>query len=135
VRDIYTYGQPMVGNTQFAKLFGRGPSYVLLAKGLFRHVDDRDGVPSLPPKEAGEFVHIGAEYGAEQVDGRSHWRGNTKPREQAKLFEFALSFLAFVTKQLPGGKWRKSVTSAAFPRPWPSLRRRAPRDTTSMGPW
>ena len=35
--------------------------YALLTRGLFRHVFDCDPIPSLPPAEAGSFVHTGVE--------------------------------------------------------------------------
>jgi hypothetical protein len=57
LRGIYTFGQPMIGNPQFAaKLQGT------LGQNLFRHVYGRDIVPRLPPWTMGSYAHVGEEY-------------------------------------------------------------------------
>jgi hypothetical protein len=57
VRGIYTFGQPIVGDGDFANVGERwfGPM-------LFRHIYQHDLVPHLPPISTGRFVHFGQEY-------------------------------------------------------------------------
>jgi hypothetical protein len=57
LRAVYTFGQPMIGDSMFADKcehdFGRI---------VFRHVYGNDIVPRMPPLIAGRFKHCGQEY-------------------------------------------------------------------------
>lgn len=57
LRGIYTFGQPMVGDPDFAREFDGK-----FGNKLFRHVHSRDVMPHLPPTTAGTFAHFGQEY-------------------------------------------------------------------------
>jgi hypothetical protein len=59
LRGVYTYGQPMIGDSIFAARF-----HDSLGKNLFRHVFKRDIVPHMPPRTVGRYEHIGSEYHA-----------------------------------------------------------------------
>jgi hypothetical protein len=106
IRGVYTFGQPMIGNEAWASMLtddeGR---YALLTKGLFRHVFGCDPVPSLPPHEAGSFVHTGVEYRTALPPG-DHPTWQRQPpgvrRGAMPASQLPLSFLAFVNRQLPG---------------------------------
>jgi hypothetical protein len=57
LRAVYTYGQPMVGDTTFAK------ACATQFPGKFaRYVFGHDIVPELPPTASGDFAHFGDEY-------------------------------------------------------------------------
>jgi hypothetical protein len=112
VRGVYTFGQPMVGNAKWADLV-RQPRYDLMTKGLFRHVYRNDPVPSVPPTEAGSFVHTGVEFRSiEHAGGQQAWqntvdqggprKASDRVRQQISLESFVYAFLGFATKQLPG---------------------------------
>jgi Lipase (class 3) len=94
VRGIYTYGQPMVGNAEFARTcderFGRM---------LFRHVYGHDLVPRLPPMTTGVFKHFGSEFSG-AGDG---WSPRSKLSTQAitALLSIPIGAAAFVFQQLP----------------------------------
>jgi len=91
VRGVYTYGQPSVGDKNFADEFQSRFS-------LFRHVFRDDVVPHLPPSDLGAFPHFGTEfYAARPGDG---WQQSKPSRTtQARLVTLAAaiagaSFLA-----------------------------------------
>ncbi len=94
VCGVYTYGQPMVGDKEFARScderFGRM---------LFRHVYQHDLVPRMPPVSTGTFKHSGNEY-VGSLDG---W----VPRERAvaqaltALISVPIGAAAFVFRQIP----------------------------------
>jgi hypothetical protein len=80
IRGIYTYGQPMVGNPDYAAVCSKDP---LLREGLFRHVYANDVVPHCPPIESGLFVHFGREFRASDGTG---WREHEEYSLQAPDF-------------------------------------------------
>jgi hypothetical protein len=93
VRGIYTYGQPIVGDREFA-----GVCQQRFGKMLFRHVYDRDLVPHLPPTSTGPFVHFGEEYrGCE--DG---WQPSNTPVRQARSLALTagVGVMAWVLRQV-----------------------------------
>ncbi|XXX80736.1 lipase family protein [Sorangium sp. So ce134] len=95
LRAIYTYGQPMVGNEDFANEFQNS-----IGRRLFRHVHGRDLVPSLPSRSAGDFKHFGTELKSDEEG----WLPRREPVPQS--WSFVLSLLAgvaaFAIEQLPG---------------------------------
>jgi len=94
VRGIYTYGQPMVGDAEFARSCD-----ARFGKIVFRHVYDHDLVPRMPPWTTGTFRHFGAEY----VGDTGGWYPRAKPATQAvtALWSIPLGATAFVLKQIP----------------------------------
>jgi hypothetical protein len=54
---IYTFGQPRIGDRDFARILDN-----TLGQNLFRHVYRRDIVPRLPPRTMGNFEHVGQLY-------------------------------------------------------------------------
>ena len=95
LRGIYTYGQPMVGDDDFAHRFE--PE---IGKKLFRHVYGLDVVPRLPPRSAGRFAHFGEEYASSEAG----WVYRSQPASQVYTFlgSTALGLLHFVQQQLAG---------------------------------
>jgi hypothetical protein len=93
LRGIYTYGQPIVGDRQFAAVCQ--PRF---GKMLFRHVYDRDLVPHLPPTSTGPFVHFGEEYRGSE-DG---WEASNSPVRQARslMVTAGVGILAWVLRQV-----------------------------------
>ncbi|XYH95027.1 lipase family protein [Sorangium sp. So ce1128] len=77
LRGVYTYGQPMVGDKDFADRFDG-----VFGKKLFRHVYRQDIVPRLPPITTGSFRHFGQEYAA----GDGGWEYRSKEVSQALTF-------------------------------------------------
>ena len=54
VAGVYTFGQPRVGNEEWAKSVP-----IELAQRIFRYVNDRDIVPLVPPPRSMDYSHIG----------------------------------------------------------------------------
>src|SRR2546427_809389 len=98
VRGVYTYGQPMVGDPEFAESCD-----ARFGKLVFRHIYDHDLVPRMPPWTTGPFRHFGAEY----VGDASGWYPRSKPVRQAAtaLWSVPIGAAAFVVKQLPLLSW------------------------------
>lgn len=64
VRGVYTFGQPMVGDAEFAQRFGGA-----LGEVLYTHVYRRDLVPHMPPRTVGGgFRAFGDERFAAHTD-------------------------------------------------------------------
>lgn len=59
LRAVYTFGQPMIGDYDFAKACEQDP---FLRENTIRYVYDSDVVPHLPPRTSGPFRHFGREY-------------------------------------------------------------------------
>lgn len=59
LKAVYTFGQPMIGDANFAKACQRNP---FLREKVIRYVYDSDVVPHLPPRTAGSFRHFGREW-------------------------------------------------------------------------
>ncbi|WP_437774635.1 lipase family protein [Sorangium sp. So ce1097] len=97
LRGVYTYGQPMVGFSDFAMRFDEE-----FGKKLFRHVYGRDIVPSLPPRTAGSFVHFGKEFWADEDAGG--WMHRSRPAAQVRTFvgSTIVGVLAWIQAQLSG---------------------------------
>ncbi|WP_242393231.1 lipase family protein [Anaeromyxobacter oryzisoli] len=93
IRGVYTYGQPMVGDDEFAA------SCDAAFGGIhFRHVYQRDLVPRMPPMIAGRFSHSGNEL-LGSLDG---WSPRRKAVAQAmSLLSVPIAFAAFFFKQFP----------------------------------
>ncbi|WP_437669261.1 lipase family protein [Sorangium sp. So ce131] len=95
LRGVYTYGQPMVGFSDFTARFEEE-----FGKKLFRHVYGKDIVPCLPPRTTGHFVHFGREYGA----GDGGWMYRSKSVSQVRTFlgSTLVGVLAWTQTQLSG---------------------------------
>lgn len=76
LRGIYTYGQPMVGDAEFARECGAFDSL------LFRHVYKNDLVPHMPPHSTGAFEHFGREY--HWSNATHEWEYTPKNTEQVR---------------------------------------------------
>lgn len=97
IRGVYTYGQPMVGDSEFARSCGR------LEDIVFRHVYGHDLVPRLPPRSAGDFVHFGHEFHG----GLDGWSPRSKLSTQLVSIAASLPIagLAWAFQQLPLVSW------------------------------
>lgn len=93
LRGIYTYGQPMVGDAEFARVAGQR-----FGGMLFRHVYDLDLVPRLPPITTGRFVHFGQEYRGSP----SGWQPSQVPVRQVTSVALAamIALVAWACRQL-----------------------------------
>ncbi len=96
LHGVYTFGQPAVGNADFARQCGS-----LFGERLHRHVYARDVVPRLPPAWDGRFVHFGSERAAAAPDQR--WQIATTQPAQARWLAAAVASCAtsFVARRLP----------------------------------
>ncbi|MFF4764552.1 lipase family protein [Streptomyces sp. NPDC001292] len=102
LKAVYTYGQPMIGNVEFARECQADP---FLRDNVIRHVHRNDIVPHLPPVATGPFAHFGTEFrylndppGLESPSG--YWRRNASAR-QAGMIDFALTPWEFVARRIP----------------------------------
>ncbi|XVQ06574.1 lipase family protein [Spirillospora sp. CA-255316] len=95
---VYTFGQPMVGNRDFAK---NCQDVEFLRDNVIRYVYDSDLVPHLPPAVSGAFRHFGREHryripllsrtltgllgatGCEQRSTQGKWEESSSPASQA----------------------------------------------------
>lgn len=97
LRGVYTFGQPMVGNLEFAQQ-SQGLN-------LQRHVYDQDLVAYLPPigVGAGDYVHFGNLYKAVAGDQEEVWdyveSGSDEP-ESCHISEILPAFLTPLTERL-----------------------------------
>ncbi len=95
LRGVYTFGQPMVGDDDFAHSFG-----TQFGNKLFRHVYRNDIVPALPPRTTGHFAQFGEEYGSSEEG----WVRRSKPARQARTFvgSTMIGLIALMTRELQG---------------------------------
>src|ERR1041385_2920058 len=63
IKGIYTFGQPMVGDTDFATACEQD-----FQGRLHRHVFQHDVVPHLPPRSGLKYAHSGGEFRASKND-------------------------------------------------------------------
>ncbi|MFF3468538.1 lipase family protein [Streptomyces sp. NPDC001984] len=101
-RAVYTYGQPMIGNVEFARMCQED---LFLEGKVIRHAHRNDIVPHLPPAVAGPFAHFGTEFrylnDPPGLESPSRcWRRNV-PARQARMTEFALTPIEFVGRRIP----------------------------------
>jgi hypothetical protein len=99
VRGVYTFGQPMVGDAEFAEIC----KDVGLAKMLYRHVNSADVVPHLPPRSFGPFVHFGDAYSlGKDAKGDRVWNKSDAVTSQAWFLGPALAASAgsFVSRRM-----------------------------------
>jgi hypothetical protein len=99
VRGVYTYGQPSVGDAQFARHFA--PLFE-----LYRHVYRYDVVPHLPPSDVGGFPHFGTEFFAS--DPSTNWQCVQPARTtQARLVTAAaaIALASFLARRLSVLRW------------------------------
>lgn len=96
VRGVYTFGQPAVGNKDFADEFEER-----IGARLFRHSYAYDVVPQLPPAWSDRFVHFGTELVTTGTPPR--WVKARRKRSQAPWIVPAVASCAtsFVTRRLP----------------------------------
>ncbi|MFI0450271.1 lipase family protein [Actinomadura sp. 6N118] len=59
LRAVYTFGQPMIGNPDFAEACQRDE---FLHENVIRYIYGNDMVPHLPPAASGAFRHFGREF-------------------------------------------------------------------------
>ncbi len=87
VRGVYTFGQPAVGNEQFAQHY-----QAAFGKMLYRHVYRHDVVPRLPPLTTDHFSHFGEERFA--TSASATWETDGSIRAKQCLFVLATSIIA-----------------------------------------
>ena len=102
LRGIYTFGQPMVGNPEFAAVCDDDP---LLRDGVFRHVYRHDVVPHLPGLPYGRFAHFGRELRVRSGPGWHEHPRNAAQAPDIILSMFVVPVLGYWATQL--GTMRK----------------------------
>lgn len=98
LRGVYTFGQPMVGDSAFA-----ARAEELFGDRYFRFVYANDIVPRLPPLSTGHFVHFGRAY---RSKGEG-WTYESKAAGQTRTFLVSASvgLFAWIKHQLPIIRW------------------------------
>jgi hypothetical protein len=94
LRGVYTFGQPMVGDANFAENAERD-----LGGMVFRHVHDKDLVARVPLLSNRDFRHFGQEYHSTE-GGWAPARRNVSPARTA-LFGSRISATSRLLQQLP----------------------------------
>jgi hypothetical protein len=74
LRNVSTFGQPMVGDETFAKSCDE----TKLSDITYRYVYKNDLVPRFPPRSTGKFAHFGKEF----VCGEQGWMRASQPLSQ-----------------------------------------------------
>ncbi len=101
LKAIYTFGQPMIGDSGLAKACSAHP---FLGPNVLRYVYGNDVVPELPPKASGDFAHFGVEHhferrGENGQDG--HWTRRANPSTQlGNVLELSGAAFAFLAQQV-----------------------------------
>jgi hypothetical protein len=100
LQGVYTYGQPAVGDAEFARHYGQK-----FGKWLFRHDYHFDAVPRLPPASTGQYVHFGELRVAS--DTSKGWQSRATLSAQSPFLAWtAISILAsFVGRRIPALTW------------------------------
>ncbi len=105
IRGVYTFGQPQVGDAQFASACGD------LDNLVYRHEYRHDVVPGLPPSSIVEFTHMGEKRVCGSRD--EPWRVSNRPTRPLRYLVQALACVSasFFTRRflrLRGldGLWR-----------------------------
>jgi len=100
LRAVYTFGQPMLGETRFARACADHP---FLGRNVIRYIYEHDVVAELPPTASGDFAHFGPElrYRA------GAWKESAAPAKQLNnLLELPGAAAAFVAHQL---RWLRKL--------------------------
>jgi hypothetical protein len=93
LRAICTFGQPMIGSAELADACA---AHTLLGRRVVRYVYQDDVVPHLPPKDSGEYAHIGLER---RFDGRA-WRDVDPSAQMGNLVGLLEMPLAYLGRRL-----------------------------------
>jgi hypothetical protein len=110
LKALYTFGQPMVGNPEFAE---QCRQLEFFASKYVRCVYQRDVVPHLPPSLAGPHEHFGALLSSETATGSSlvRWAPSGERTEQVRSFTAILAAATDVAiEQVP--LWRDVASLA-----------------------
>jgi hypothetical protein len=86
IKGIYTFGQPMVGDRDFANVCEED-----FRGRFYRHVFENDVMPHLPPRSGLKYAHAGGEYRMSKNDVR--WRYTDEASARASLTAGATSVL------------------------------------------
>jgi Lipase (class 3) len=95
IKAVYTFGQPMIGSSDFttkAAGMDRLPS-------LFRYVYRGDLVPQLPPKESGNFQHFGREFRYEPAENPP-WKESSRSTAQTDLTGIGCALFGFFSEKI-----------------------------------
>jgi hypothetical protein len=104
LRAVYTFGQPLVLGVPLPAAAGE------VGRKLYRHVIERDPIPTLPAAPWGVLAHFGEEY--RHRDGE--WRRSDRPVEQlVRVREIPRSILASRATEKRRGKARYSIADHA----------------------
>jgi len=97
LKAVYTYGQPMIGDTKLAR---RCDEPGILQGKLIRYAFGHDAAPQLPPKASGDFSHFGREFRHPSNERRGGWQEHPNTRQLRNLWELALVIPSFLARQL-----------------------------------
>lgn len=112
LRGLYTFGQPMVGNPEFADMCADKTRFPFFDAAYFRCVYERDVVPHLPPGLSGPHRHFGNLLASDGVDdGMPQWTPGRSSTEQVRSFTAMLAAATdVVVEQIP--LWRDIASIA-----------------------
>lgn len=96
LKGIYTFGQPMIGDSRLAEACQSHPFF---SKQLIRYVYGHDVVPVLPPKASGDFAHFGLEQHYSKRGNDGQWSQRDASGQLSNLFELSGAAFAFVAQQ------------------------------------
>lgn len=113
LRGLYTFGQPMVGSPELARLCREDERFApFFEDAYFRCVYERDVVPHLPPGLSGPHQHFGNLLVSDGVtDGTPQWTPGRGTTEQVRSFTAMLAAATdVVVEQIP--LWRDIASIA-----------------------
>ncbi len=112
MRGLYTFGQPMVGNPEFARMCSDPQRFPFFADAYFRCVYERDVVPHLPPalsRRARALREVLVSKGVD--DAIPYWEGSDGPTKQVRSFTAMLAAATdVIVEQIP--LWRDFASIA-----------------------
>lgn len=109
LRATYTFGQPMVGTPELARVCNEHP---FLGHRVIRFLHQADPIPHMPPRDTGEFAHFGRMFKFEGV-GWKERTGEGADGQLGTVGSFIASGLASIRNNFPalqsfGGGYRLS---------------------------
>jgi hypothetical protein len=107
LKAVYTYGQPMIGDTKLAR---RCDEPGVLRGKLIRYVFGHDAAAQLPPRASGDFAHFGREYRHPSNERRGGWEEHANTGQLRNLWELALLIPSFLLRQI---RWTRNVRFGA----------------------
>jgi hypothetical protein len=96
LKPVYTFGQPMIGDHQFA---ARCDEPDVLGGKLIRYVFGHDSGAQLPPTASGDFAHFGRQFSHPSNETRGDWRESASTKQLHNLLALAVLVPSFLARQ------------------------------------